>query len=429
MSQSKGQTGRCRLDRMDNPLVLLGAGASVDAGIPASTDMTERITKEITSPRNRYLGVAHALNYAIGALIAHKAARGGDPYEGIDIEQLFSAVQMLGDRESLEIAPFVTWSPVLQTIGPEKRIPAFFDEKFTEYLAGKGFQKPGALIQELVASMILIDDSEPVFRKLEEEMLGTLTQLLSVETANLDYLSPLVPGGDDVIRIATLNYDRSIETLAAAKGVSLDTGISGWRGGHDWTWEESARVRLLKLHGSIDWTLTSTDGSGGLEQSAIQISGPLQKTATRFQGKPGVVFGTRGKVRAEGPFLAMLQAFDEMLREVNRVVIVGYSFRDEHINVALSRWINSAPQRALTVVDPNFMNTATERGTRHTYPASLLRAAHYFDYETQQYKRGVDLHVIPQFAKDGLEQAMTDPTAGRVPPESGTGEQEARFRP
>lgn len=400
MSKSIEQDGRDRFTRMDNPLVLLGAGASVDAGIPASTKMTERITEEITSPRNQYLGVAHALNYAVGALIAHKAARGGNPYEGIDIEQLFSAVQMLGDRESLEIAPFVTWSPVLQTIGPEKRIPSFFNEDFANYLTGKGFQKPAALIQELVTSMIQIDDSERVFRELEVEMLGTLTQLLSVEATDLDYLSPLLPDGDDVIRIATLNYDRSIETLAAAKGVSLDTGISGWRGGHDWTWEESARVRLLKLHGSIDWTLTSADGIGGLEQSMIQISGSPPDDATRFRGKPGVVFGTRGKVRAEGPFLAMLQAFDEMLREVNRVVIVGYSFRDEHINVALSRWMNSAPQRALTVVDPKFMNTATERGARHTYPASLLRAAHYFDYETQQYKRGVDLHVIPQFAKD-----------------------------
>ena len=413
---------------MDNPLVLLGAGASVDAGIPASTDMTERITKEIISPRNRYLGVAHALNYAIGALIAHKAARGGDPYAGIDIEQLFSAVQMLGDRESLEIAPFVTWSPVLQTIGPEKRIPSFFfDDNFAKYLAGKGFQKPATLIQELVASMIQVDDSERVFRKLEEEMLNTLTQLLSVEAANLGYLSPLLPAGDDVIRIATLNYDKSIETLAAAKGVSLDTGISGWRGGHDWMWEESARVRLLKLHGSIDWTLVSTDTSGGLTESAIQIGGPLQDTATRFQGKPGVVFGTRGKVRAEGPFLAMLQAFDDMLREVNRVVIVGYSFRDEHINVALSRWVNSAPQRAITVVDPNFMNTANDPVARHTYPASLLRAAQYFDFATNQVKRGVNLHVIPQFAKDGLEQAMTDPTAGRVPPEPVAGEQDGKI--
>lgn len=30
-------------------------------------------------------------------------------------------------------------------------------------------------------------------------------------------------------------------------------------------------------------------------------------------------------------------------------------------------------------------------------------------------------------AKDGLEQAMTDPTAGRLPPESGTDEQEGKI--
>jgi hypothetical protein len=397
---------------MDKTVVLLGAGASVDAKVPASTSMTEAISQQILSPKNQFMGITHALNYAVGALIAHKSALGGNPYDGIDVEQLFSAVQMLSDKSGLEIAPFVEWSPTLRSVSPAKRLPAYFDSNFADLIKGKNSRRPSALMQDLVRSMLDTDESEFVFNRLESEMLSALTELLRVDLADLDYLSPLLPITEDLIQIATLNYDRSIETLAASKGLSVDTGIGGWRGGYDWAWDTSAQVRLLKLHGSIDWTLTSATGVGGMTQSAITTN---DLDGSSVSGRPGVVFGARGKIRAEGPFLAMLQAFDQMLSEADRLVIVGYSFRDEHINVSLSRWINSAPNRAMTIVDPNFIKAATGRDSRGTYPASLLTATRGYDTATGLEKRRLDLHVISAYAKLGLALAMSDPTAGRIP--------------
>jgi len=78
----------------------------------------------------------------------------------------------------------------------------------------------------------------------------------------VEYLAPLLNIGSSPMRIATLNYDRSIEELANHAGKTFDTGIEAWPGGHDWEWDPSADIHLLQLHGSIDWILAPARGDG-----------------------------------------------------------------------------------------------------------------------------------------------------------------------
>lgn len=358
--------------------MLLGAGASIEAGVPASTSMSARIVDHVDTPANRHRGLTHALNYASGALIAHQTAQGASPYAGIDVEQLFASVQMLGNRESVEVAPFVSWSPVLDTIGPARRVSGFFDDHFRESIVGtahgRSHYRPSDLIKEVVESVVRADSSTATFRQLEAVMLNSLVDLVSVDASQVDYLSPLLNLPGNPIEIATLNYDRAIELLAEKNGVRLDTGIGLWRGGHDWSWDRSAEVRLLKLHGSIDWTLAEAIGIGGMRESRIEPVEPSYERE-KWRNSPGVVFGARGKVRAEGPFLAMLREFDDMLSRAEHLIIVGYSFRDDHINVALTRWINRAEGQRMTVVDPNFDDDPRVRRGDPTFTSALVRAS------------------------------------------------------
>jgi hypothetical protein len=53
----------------DKPLVLLGAGASVDAGIPETFDATREIVSRI-GEATRDGKLAQALNFVCGALVA-----------------------------------------------------------------------------------------------------------------------------------------------------------------------------------------------------------------------------------------------------------------------------------------------------------------------------------------------------------------------
>src|SRR5690242_9824405 len=110
---------------VERTVVLLGAGASVEAGLPISTELTRRIA-DVVSTESRWFQdpVVHAMHTAIGAITAHDTSQGKSAFAGIDVERLFSAVQMLSDRESLEVTPFVSrWVSALDTVTVESRFP------------------------------------------------------------------------------------------------------------------------------------------------------------------------------------------------------------------------------------------------------------------------------------------------------------------
>jgi hypothetical protein len=135
----------------------------------------------------------------------------------------------------------------------------------------------------------------------------------------------------------------------------LDAGLSR---------RKLADIHLLKLHGSIDWILKSKKGLGGLQEMRVALAGdPSDTVPGGMQYSPALIFGARGKLRADGPFLAMLRAFNVFLADADRLLVVGYSFRDEHINTAIRRWFNRDPTLEIVVIDPSF-NPVAQRSRR-----------------------------------------------------------------
>jgi SIR2-like domain len=388
---------------MAGTVALLGAGASVEAGVPSSMPMTQEIVQHIGNSRGRFQGVEQALNFAVGALIAHDTAVGASPYAGIDVERLFSAVQMLGNRDAVELAPFIAaWSPILDSIGPEGRFPTSFDRDLREAITNKRSygNKAERLIKEAIHSLTEKKDGQATFRNLEISMIQALRTLVAIDPSNVDYLSPLLQISPSPMRIATLNYDRSIEELANRAEMLCDTGIEAWPGGHDWTWDPAADIHLLKLHGSIDWVLTSQMGLGGLRESRVLVSVPSGNDRGVRRDSPALVFGTRGKLRAEGPFLAMLRAFDAFLSSADRLLVVGYSFRDEHINTAIRRWINMCPDRRLVVIDPNYNPHVLRDRSNPTFAHELMQAMAVRDGGEPHWREG--FVVLETGAGEGL---------------------------
>lgn len=344
-----------------NPIrtTLLGAGASVEAGLPISSQLTEQIARAV-DVRGNLLG--SALNIAIGAMVAHDTARGGKPFDGIDVERLFSAVQMLGQRDQLEVAPFVaSWNEALEVVAGPGEVPSFFRKNFRKALTSNFESDLDRLFADAVTA-VSKRNPERIFQRLEKRMLDQLGRLLTVDPDRIDYLRPLLDRSDGPVQIATLNYDRTIETAAQKSGLLVDTGIEGWKGTYDWSWAKESDVRLLKLHGSTDWWI-GQNGGDSLKMGEESIVVGNQGTG-RWAERPGLVFGQRGKLRSDGPFLAMLRAFDDFLSRTDELLIIGYSFRDEHINASIRRWVNAGATRPLVVVDPN--------------PSELARSSPFF---------------------------------------------------
>jgi hypothetical protein len=300
------------------------------------------------------MGTDLALNFAIGALVAHDTAKGKSAFAGIDVERLFASIQMLSERESLEVAPFVSvWSVGLDTIRRQDRLPSFYGKNFMESLFSESaspsrFEQLFVKGVEAITSKRLADE---IYTDLKGQMIAALQRCLKLDGSTVDYLSPLLSSTGEPIQIATLNYDRSIEFLCGRSGRELATGVSLWAGGYDWDWEAGADVRLLKLHGSIDWTLGTITPNNGLPEEKIAVDGLPDQPDIR-RGSLGVVFGQREKLRSEGPFLAMLREFDKFLDVADHLVVVGYSFRDAHINSAIRRWFNAHKSPRVTIIDP-----------------------------------------------------------------------------
>ena len=174
-------------------MILFGAGASVEGLVPDSNKMTERIVEEfgkVNHPK-RHIDV---IKFVIGGLLFKKGIQGENPLNaGVNVEELFNAVQLLSERNVLEAAPFIgSWHSMIEEL-----------DRF-EYLL-------------------------PILNALKTQKKLT---------------------------VATLNYDNGIEKLAALKNVPCKTGIEGWENSGKFEMG-SEGLSLLKLHGSIDWLYAS----------------------------------------------------------------------------------------------------------------------------------------------------------------------------
>ena len=348
---------------------LLGAGASVEAGIPATVDMTRAIADIVDNDfRAKYDGAAQALHYVRSKIVAYDAVRGGSAYAEVDVERLFSAVQLLADRENLEITPFVgNWDQGVGAIDVPQR-SSFWGRNFKEAVFSSFDRDVERLLDQFVREKVGLG-SGYVFARLVERMTMALRQV-TIVTRPVDYLAPLMALAQrqSFLAVATLNYDLSIEAIARQASIPSTTGIEYWSEHGRWNWPKEG-IRLLKLHGSIDWRVETirprATPSGVLSSIAVTAT----DDPVGDHRPPALVFGQRGKLTTPGPFLDLLTQFREEIEQVDRLLVIGYSFRDEHVNEAVRRWINGDRRRHLVVIDPGF--TAL-RSFRRSFQQELL---------------------------------------------------------
>ena len=118
--------------------------------------------------------------------------------------------------------------------------------------------------------------------------------------------------------------------------------------------------RMIRIQSGEKWA-----ANRGLDDRSLQ---PL-----------GLVFGLRGKLRPDGPFLAMLVEFWNWLLAAERLVVVGYSFRDEHINKLIEDWIGVRKGCVVEIVDPCVPETSFE--CDRTVPEFIHAALQYKNNE------------------------------------------------
>ena len=407
---------------------MLGAGASVEAGIPDAYAMTERIVAALRA-QPRHPRHSDVVSFVLGGLLFQAGIRGEDPLKcGVNVEDLFNAMLLLSERYSLEAAPFIgSWHSMveeLDKVGPDysnthrllemigqavgkeiadtlsqsrhsfetSHVDDAIRNEIDSRMRGRGtgfsFNSPGKSVKAYLEDVVrqwchslrnmrprsfefsreLANTLEKqptssrggVFQRVCDLMIEKLIDIAWLENdSKTAYLTPLfnLTRQQESAVIATLNYDNAVERASESSGLECSTGIDPWSATGEFT--SASPLRLLKLHGSIDWISESREQSAGMmPQRTIRRAGPDDMKAHRY--RPAVVFGQRNKLTAEGPFLDLLRAFQRALAATDRLTVIGYSFRDEHVNVFISQWLNRNPQHRLRVIDPHFSHSRAE---------------------------------------------------------------------
>jgi len=355
-------------------VILLGAGASVEAGLPATVQLTHEvitgeIRKEADRPRLREEAAQQELRdlverEAAGDRIAaaqlkewrrqnpnrpERAFQPPDPLElvygrlraqaasvatgdlepKVDLEDLVTTLDELADRGSRGLSAFVhDWIPELLAVDHES------GGWTTEVDVGRYDSRLIDFVRSRVERRLTPGRGEP-FRHARARVVRAVRERLGeLNEDQLDYLRPLVAWAHDSGRpIFTLNHDMALELAASRAGLSWHHGLDEWKTGRSISFPPGA-VGVAKLHGSIDWA------------DLVE------------RGDPGFLFGGVNKLTVQGPYLHLLFALSSELSDADRLVVIGYSFRDAHINGLLQRFLRDCRRRNLspsvTIVDPAY---------------------------------------------------------------------------
>lgn len=301
--------------------VLLGAGASVDAGVPCGPKLDGLIRSAIEG------------NWSVEEL---------DAWDYLD--------RLVGGRGFEEI---------------------YRHARELAHAARSGVVEPGTASAKHATGAELLAGTE--WDANREENSGHLPSIVcnlvrvDLTSADLSYLDPLA----DLVQrqghltVSTLNYDGVIEHWAAARHHTLlqDDDPAAWQPGRPWHPPTSGFLQLLKLHGSADWEWRSILHSAGVRALGLPF---VKRSSGTHSTDPAVILGAGNKLRPGGPFLALLEAFASALAAADHLVVVGYSFSDVHVNARIAEWFDGDPnQRSITVVSPSWPTHGSDDYSTH----------------------------------------------------------------
>jgi SIR2-like domain len=300
--------------RSSDIVFLLGAGASVEAGIPASFSMIQEIEKlldevsEWVIYRSLYYHVKSAIHFAAGLK---------GQFEGsvtYNIETLVNSLYELERNEDHPLYPFI----------------ASWNSRFVS-LAGIEFEN---------------------VRKFRQRILDELKKWMCPENdGDGDYYQGFIQLQRDLtfpLRIFSLNYDLTVERLDQ-NGFRVETGFGGYGTSHVWDWERFEgseagpnplpQILLYKLHGSIDWKRDDAKNIYRVKQ--VQNIDPNNME---------IIFGRDFKLEAADPYLFYAYEFRRHCLIAKLIVTIGYGFFDAHINKMLAQALRHDAERRLLVV-------------------------------------------------------------------------------
>ena len=294
-------------------IFLLGAGASAPAGLPTSFKMTDLFIDTVKSRQE--LDLENALCLVLGAMHLLKGQMGQFPDSNINVEEVAATLDALFNRRAHQLSPFVgSWHEMLGM-----------------YDGSRGTGRNH--IQEL----------GDILRS------GVKEWLTTPPTGNIRYLECFrdIARTFEHIDVFTLNYDLCLETALKTAEVGFTCGFTSTGWNTDEFSKPDLKVRIYKLHGSLDWYTDVED------RTIYSTLCPPQDRVPAYDLNPLLIFGAGNKMKSVDPFLHLSYTFAERVKSANIVTVVGYAFGDDYVNDILLQGFHRDSRKRMVVVGRN----------------------------------------------------------------------------
>lgn len=326
-------------------VLLLGAGASADAGVPTAFALTEKIYDYLRGGRGY---TADLFGFVYAKLLTRQVRLGASPFSPLNVEEVFDALRRFVDKNEDSLSEFVTsWD---EGAGSQpfnsQEFQSALKKLISDSIAYAGTRSRLPFERSLYDAV-----TGPIERSISKygshgSQHNSLYPYVSALAACLVPTAPEPEYMDDLIRfsteqvseIATLNYDLLCEDSCKRLGFSYSYGLDSWKSSKLVRFEP-ADIRLMKIHGSINWVEDGDD---------VEVKEDIQSHQKR-----GLIFGGQShKLVPHGPYLQLRSSFERRLRKTDRLGIVGYSFQDLHMNAILRLWVATKRSGKIVVIDP-----------------------------------------------------------------------------
>lgn len=350
---------------LKNLSLLFGSGISIGARMPSVCTITERVMSgtEVMRHTNGSYAFGQALYAQYGIpdeyvprvveflKILSKEIEGyyypeqdGPEHKSkVNYEQLYYVAAQIRDSETKEYD-----NPI---------IPAFIEKIMSEI-------KP-----------LLLGRMTWNIHKISEEATHYIHDIVwhflrNTEPANLDYLHCLKDACQDEkvskLNFFTLNHDTVVEQYLDDCRIKYSDGfgqpINDIRYWSPEVYKDSSnKVRLYKLHGSVDWFRFNPHIGSSSNNPLIGI--PLNgdhwhsnnqenQLQDPIDGRPMLLAGTFNKMLqyTSGIYADLYCQMYSALQETETFIVCGYGFGDKGINSRLIEWLNSSKQHRMVVI-------------------------------------------------------------------------------
>jgi hypothetical protein len=368
---------------------LFGAGASMDANLPNAYRLTREVYSRLSDGKSQ-----DAILYAVvvSKLIARNAKNGLSPFSDINIEDVYDGLKRLLNKDSDFLSEFVSgWDPIATLPSKPFDAQAFANDFASVFSLNSRRSLDGTArlsidqshLRRLVAELQrALDGDFYQYRGASlEPFLSTLSKILNVRDKNTSYMQKFLNShSDDLECIATLNYDQLVEVSSEKNGSKVDFGLTQWNDKRFVRFHGQS-LKLIKLHGSTNWYIKNHD--------EINIS---DDDIGNFFPRAMIFGGQSDKLVPYGPFLHLRHQFQQFLQGSSYLLVVGYSFRDVHLNALIRSWVATRQRGKIIIVDPGEDHSAND----------VFRYSYILDEQGRRKGRKVEIRQIALGFSDAL---------------------------